>query len=114
MTSESRENSITPDCYTRNMAMYAHDSILQQKMEQTIILSIFDCILHFNHRIITNEQLRQLFGTFKPLAIYKAQLLIEKEMLIVKLLLNKRRKQAILTIHDLNRFLESYPIPCRL
>ncbi|CAF1261150.1 unnamed protein product [Adineta steineri] len=103
-----------PDCYTRNITMYSHDPILQQKLNQTILLTIFDYILHFNHRITTNKYLRQLFNEFKPLAYYKAQLLIEKEITIIKLLLKTRQKQTTLNIHDLNRYLELYPIPCRL
>ncbi|CAF4976913.1 unnamed protein product, partial [Rotaria sp. Silwood1] len=102
------------DCYTRNISMYTHDSVLRHKIEQTIIITIFDYILHFNHRTMINEQLRKLFNGFKPLAIYKAQLLIEKELIVIKLLLNIRKQQASLTIDDLNRYLESYPIPCRL
>jgi hypothetical protein len=96
------------------MAMYTHDSILQNKLEQKFIISIFDYILHFNHQTIINRQLRQLFRVFKPLAIYSSQLLIEKEMFIIKLLLKTRKQQTGLKIHDLNRYLESYPIPCRL
>ncbi|CAF3346668.1 unnamed protein product [Rotaria sp. Silwood2] len=115
---DSHETSITLqsifDCYTRNMSMYTHDSVLRHKMEQTVIITIFDYILHFNHRTMINEQLRQLFNGFKPLAFYKAQLLIEKEIIVIKLLLNIRKQQAPLTIHDLNRYLESYQIPCRL
>ncbi|CAF1558346.1 unnamed protein product, partial [Rotaria sp. Silwood1] len=42
------------------------------------------------------------------------QLLIEKQLIVIKLLLNIRKQQALLTIDDLNRYLESYPIPCRL
>jgi hypothetical protein len=106
--------SSIPDCYTRNMRMYTHDPILQQKLEQTVILAIFDYILLFNHRNIINGQLQQLLSTFKPLLIYKAQLLIEKEMIIVKLLLKTRKQQSPLTIENLNKYLESYPIPCRL
>ena len=83
--------------------------------EQTVILTIFDYILHFNHRTTVNEQLRQLFYRFKPLAFYKAQLVIEKELTMIKLLLKIRKKQTPpLRVHDLNRYLESYPIPCRL
>ncbi|CAF4055424.1 unnamed protein product, partial [Rotaria sp. Silwood1] len=93
--------------------MYTHDSVLRHKIEQTIIITIFDYILHFNHRTMINEQLRKLFNGFKPLAVYKAQLLIEKELIVIKLLLNIRKQQALLTIDDLNRYLESYPIPCR-
>ncbi|CAF4976636.1 unnamed protein product, partial [Rotaria sp. Silwood1] len=62
------------------MSMYTHDSVLRRKIKQTIIITIFDSIL--------NEQLRKLFNGFKPLAVYKAQLLIEKELIIIKLLLN--------------------------
>ncbi len=116
LNSEETDSTLwsIPDCYTQTMAMYTHDSVRQKKLEQIIILSIFDYILHFNHRILINEQLRQLFSIFKPLAIYKSQLLIEKEIIIIKLLLKTRKKQIGLTIHDLNRYLESYPIPCRL
>ncbi|CAF1561008.1 unnamed protein product [Adineta steineri] len=103
-----------PDCYTRNITMYSHDPILQQKLNQTILLTIFDYILHFNHRITTNKYLRQLFNEFKPLAYYKAQLIIEKEITVIKLLLKTRQKQTTLNMHDLNRYLELYPIPCRL
>ncbi|CAF5047461.1 unnamed protein product [Rotaria sp. Silwood1] len=88
------------------MSMYTHDSVLRRKIKQTIIITIFDSIL--------NEQLRKLFNGFKSLAVYKAQLLIEKELIVIKLLLNISKQQALLTIDDLNRYLESYPIPCRL
>ncbi|CAF4969655.1 unnamed protein product, partial [Rotaria sp. Silwood1] len=54
------------DCYTRNISMYTHDSVLRHKIEQTIIITIFDYILHFNHRTMINEQLRKLFNGFKP------------------------------------------------
>lgn len=94
--------------------MYADDSILQKKLEQTFILAIFDYILCFNHQTIINKQLQQLFKIFKPLSIYTAQLLIEKEISIIKLLLKTRQQQRKLTINDLNRYLQSYPIPCRL
>lgn len=78
-------------------------------------LGLLDHILHFSHRSETNRRLRQLFDTFRPLAIYKAQLLVEKEITIVKLLLlARRRQQDDLTINDLNRYLDPYPIPCRL
>ncbi|CAF1148475.1 unnamed protein product [Rotaria sp. Silwood1] len=46
--------------------------------------------------------------------ISNTQLLIEKELIVIKLLLNIRKQQASLTVDDLNRYLESYPIPCRL
>ncbi|CAF1326059.1 unnamed protein product [Rotaria sp. Silwood1] len=113
-----RETSLTLqsifDCYTLSMSMYTHNSVLRHKIEQTIIITIFDYILHFNHRTMINEQLRKLFNGFKPLAVYKVQLLIEKELIVIKLLLNIRKQQALLTIDDLNIYLESYPIPCRL
>ena len=116
--SNLQETSITVqsifDCYTRCMSMYNHDSILQHQIEQRFLLIIFDYILHFNHRTIINAQLQQLLGRFKPVAFYKAQLLMEKEMKIIKLLLKIRQKRAILKIDDLNRYLQSYPIPCRL
>ena len=92
------------DCYTQNMS----DS-------KKVILAIFDCILHFNHQSLINGQLQKLFNVFKPLSIYTAQLLIEKEMMIIKLLFQTRKNQSEkLTINDLNRYLEFYPIPCRL
>ncbi|CAF5141149.1 unnamed protein product, partial [Rotaria sp. Silwood1] len=60
-----RETSLTLqsifDCYTLSMSMYTHDSVLRHKIEQTIIITIFDYILHFNHRTMINEQLRKLF-----------------------------------------------------
>ncbi|CAF3460547.1 unnamed protein product, partial [Rotaria sp. Silwood2] len=61
-----------------------------------------------------NEQLRQLLNGFKPFTFYKVQLLIEKKIIVIKLLLNIRKQQAPLTIHDLDSYLESYTIPCRL
>jgi hypothetical protein len=113
--SNSNETSAISDCYTRSIAMYIHDSVLQQKIERLVVLAIFDRILHFNHRTIINRQLRQLLGAFQPLSIYRGQLSIEKEMIIIKLLLKTRKHhQTLLTNLDLNRYLESYPIPCRL
>ena len=109
--SDTNQSSMSiPDCYTQNLAKYSHDPNLQQK----VILAIFDYILHFNHQNKINGQLQQLFSIFKPLAISKAQLLIEKEMIIIKLLLKTRKQQSSLTIQDLHKYLESYPIPCRL
>jgi hypothetical protein len=110
---DSEVSGVSPwlDCYTRNMSMYTDDSILQKK----VILAIFDYILHFNHRVLITGQLQKLFNVFKPLPIYTAQLLIEKEMITIKLLLKTRKDQSgKLTIDDLNRYLEFYPIPCRL
>ncbi|CAF2943241.1 unnamed protein product [Rotaria sp. Silwood2] len=46
--------------------------------------------------------------------ITRIQLLIEKKIIVIKLLLNIRKQQAPLTIHDLDSYLESYTIPCRL
>ncbi len=117
--SEERLNSNETDiplwyCYIQNMDMYAHDSIRQKQLEQTFIIAIFDYILYFNHQTIINGQLRRLFKVFTPLSMYTAQLLIEKEMSIIQLLLKARKQQSKLTIHDLNRYLQSYPIPCRL
>ncbi|CAF4553692.1 unnamed protein product [Rotaria socialis] len=113
--SDLQDTSSTAVCYTRHISMYTDDSVLRNKIEQTVILTIFDYILHFNHRTTVNEQLRQLFYRFKPVAFYKAQLVIEKELAMIKLLLKIRKKQTPpLSIHDLNRYLESYPIPCRL
>ncbi|CAF1237646.1 unnamed protein product [Rotaria sp. Silwood1] len=73
------------------MSMYTHDSVLRRKIKQTIIITIFDSIL--------NEQLRKLFNGFKPLAVYKAQLLIEKELIIIKLLdiVNELRRLKIIS-----------------
>lgn len=96
------------------MFLYKNDSVHRNKMEQSIVLAVFDYILHYNHRSMVNEQLRQLFHGLRPLAMYKAQLLIEKEMIIIKLLLKIRKKRALLTTNDLHKYLESYPIPCRL
>ena len=80
-----------------------------------MILSIFDSILYFNHQIFLNKQIKHLFNKFKPLSIYTAQLLIEKELTIIQLLLKIRKKQNNrLIIDDLNRYFHSYPIPCRL
>ncbi|CAF3697743.1 unnamed protein product [Rotaria sp. Silwood1] len=42
--------------------------------------------------------------------ISNTQLLIEKELIVIKLLLNICKQQASLTVDDLNRYLESYPI----
>ncbi|CAF1625727.1 unnamed protein product [Rotaria magnacalcarata] len=113
--SDLQGTSSTVVCYTQHISMYTYDSVLRNKIEQTVILTIFDYILHFNHRTAVNEQLRQLFYRLKPLAFYKAQLVIEKELTMIKLLLKIRKKQTPpLRIHDLNRYLESYPIPCRL
>ena len=107
--------SSLPDCYTRHMALYDDDSIDRQKIEAKLFLAVFDCLLYFNHRTFINGQFQQLFDVFKPLSIYTAQLLIEKELFIVKLLLKTRQAQTgKLTIDDLNRYLESSPIPCRL
>ena len=104
-----------PDCYTRNMSMYNNDSIDRRKVEEKLFLAVFDCLLHFNHRAFINGQLQQFFDAFKPLSIYSAQLLIEKEMSIVKLLLETRKVQSgKLILYDLNRYLQFYPIPCRL
>lgn len=98
------------DCYNKNRSKYIDDVHLQR----SLMLTIFDFILHFNHRSAVSEQLRGLLSSFKPLAIYKAQLLIEKETPIVQLLLKSRQQQRTLTMDDLNRYLEFYPIPCRL
>lgn len=92
--------------------LLTHDNI--EIKDNTTLESLFDYILHLNHQTTINEQIRQLFSGFKPLAIYKAQLLIEKELNVIKLLLRRRKKQAPLTVLDLNRYLEAYPIPCRL
>ena len=103
------------DCYSQNISIYIHDSTLRKRLDGKVLLSIFDGILHFNHRTLINGQLEHLFNVFKPLAIYTAQLLIEKEMIIIRLLLKTRKEQqGKLTIEDLNRYLEAYPIPCRL
>lgn len=97
------------------MRVYSNDLNLQKQFEEIFILNIFDYILWFNHQSIINKKLQQLFRIFKPLSIYTAQLLIEKEIFIIKLLLKTRRKQQKkLTIDDLNRYLQTYPIPCRL
>ncbi|UJR31391.1 hypothetical protein I4U23_018885 [Adineta vaga] len=102
------------DCYKRNITAYSYDPLLQQKMKKTIVLALFDYLLHFNHRVSINGYLRQLFSAFKPQSIHRAQLLIEKDLTLVKLLLKTRKQQTKLHINDLNRYLESYPIPCRL
>lgn len=105
---------LNSDLYSQYMNLYAHDSDLQHKMEQKMILNIFDYILHFNHRNVINEHLRYLLHGFKSLSIHKAQVLLEKDLTVLKLLFKNRQKQTRLTIADVNRYLDSYPIPCRL
>ncbi|CAF0923040.1 unnamed protein product [Adineta ricciae] len=102
------------DCYNQHIARYSDDAILQAKLNRAMFLAIFDYLLHLNHRVTINGYLQQLFHSFKPITIHNAQLLIEKEMTIIKLLLHTRQQQTKLNINDLNRYLASYPIPCRL
>ncbi|CAF0920812.1 unnamed protein product [Adineta ricciae] len=118
--SSSQLNKTSPtewsvlDSYNQHIARYSDDAILQAKLNRTMFLAIFDYLLHLNHRVTINGYLQQLFHSFKPITIHNAQLLIEKEMAIIKLLLHTRQQQVKLNINDLNRYLESYPIPCRL
>lgn len=109
------DSTLELSSFLRNISLYNTDSIDRKKMEEKLFLAVFDCLLHFNHCTFINGQLQQLFDVFKPLSIYTAQRLIEKETSIVKLLLKTRQSQSgKLTSDDLNRYLQSYPIPCRL
>ena len=98
------------DCYEQNTAKYAADAAIQR----TMILGIFECLLHFNHRSHLNGQLKRYLRTFKPMAAYRAQSVIATEVTIVTLLLKLRSRLRSLTIDDLDRYLSSYPIACRL
>lgn len=117
-SSQSNQASPTewsvPDCYNQHIASYSGDVIFQTKLNKTMFLAIFDYLLHLNHRVTINGYLQQLFHSFKPITIHKAQLLVEKEITIIKLLLHTHPQQVKLDINDLNRYLISYPIPCRL
>jgi hypothetical protein len=51
----------------------------------------------------------------QSISIYKAQILLEKERVNIRLLLNMRRHiYRSLTSNDLDRYLNIYPIACRL
>ena len=107
-SSEAQES--LADCYQQNTDKYAPDSVIQR----TVILGIFECLLHFNHRSHLNGQLKQYLRAFKPMTIYRAQSVIATEVTIVTLLLKLRTQLRSLTIEDLDRYLSSHPIACRL
>ena len=83
-------------------------------VEHQRMLTIFDHLLHFNHRTMIEQELKRLIETFKPTSIFKAQILVEKETKIIDILIKARRHYRLFTERDLHRYLEFYPIPCRL
>ncbi|CAF1400158.1 unnamed protein product, partial [Didymodactylos carnosus] len=63
------------DCYNREIHKYSNDINERHKMDQNIILRIFDRILYFNHRTIINNQLKHFLGVLKPLEFILLELL---------------------------------------
>lgn len=103
------------DCYQQNIRMFTNNPDQQKYYEQLMILNLFDRILHLNYQTKIHKQLRKCFRLFKPLSIYTSQLIIEKELSIIELLLRTRKNLfQRLTINDLNKYIQVYPIPCRL